>query len=440
MTPAANSRYPDGQEGSVRAARSGEGRASTPAARRSTTSVTSATRARRSPGTSSPATCAPAGSTLRFVRNITDVDDKIINKAKEEGITADEVARKYTARDERRLRGARPARARPRAARDRAHRRGDRDHPAAGGEGPGLRGRRRRLLRGAEVRHLRAAVRPEHRRSRSRAPASRSASRSTARSTSRCGRGRSRASRRGTAPGARGAPGWHIECSAMAHRYLGEPFDIHGGGSDLIFPHHENEIAQSEGAFGIGNFAHHWMHSGLLTLGGEKMSKSLGQHRHHPQGRRDPRSRGVAAAVPRRPLPERRRLHARPRRPEAAGLPGAGRGRGQARLLLWDAGQTRRRRRPATTRGRSCPRPRRRCRFSRKPWTTTSTPPPPSASSTKPSCWRTGCSRTRRRRRRTSVAGRWRACAGTCSSAVKRLGFSSATPRRSCSRAATGSA
>jgi cysteinyl-tRNA synthetase len=62
----------------------------------------------------------------------------------------------------------------------------------------------------------------------------------------------------------------------MAHRYLGEPFDIHGGGSDLIFPHHENEIAQSEGAFGAGNFAHHWMHSGLLTLGGEKMSKSLG--------------------------------------------------------------------------------------------------------------------------------------------------------------------
>jgi cysteinyl-tRNA synthetase len=73
-----------------------------------------------------------------------------------------------------------------------------------------------------------------------------------------------------------GRPGWHIECSAMAHRYLGEPFDIHGGGADLIFPHHENEIAQSEGAFGAGNFARHWMHSGLLTLGGEKMSKSLG--------------------------------------------------------------------------------------------------------------------------------------------------------------------
>jgi len=73
-----------------------------------------------------------------------------------------------------------------------------------------------------------------------------------------------------------GRPGWHIECSAMAHRYLSEPFDIHGGGADLIFPHHENEIAQSEGAFGDGCFARHWLHSGMVNFGGEKMSKSLG--------------------------------------------------------------------------------------------------------------------------------------------------------------------
>jgi cysteinyl-tRNA synthetase len=71
-----------------------------------------------------------------------------------------------------------------------------------------------------------------------------------------------------------GRPGWHIECSAMSHRYLGEGFDIHGGGSDLIFPHHENEIAQSEGAYGA--FARHWMHAGMVNFGGEKMSKSLG--------------------------------------------------------------------------------------------------------------------------------------------------------------------
>ncbi|MEI6120241.1 MAG: cysteine--tRNA ligase, partial [Actinomycetes bacterium] len=71
-----------------------------------------------------------------------------------------------------------------------------------------------------------------------------------------------------------GRPGWHLECSAMAHSYLGETFDIHGGGLDLIFPHHENEIAQSEAA-GYG-FANVWMHNAWVTTAGEKMSKSLG--------------------------------------------------------------------------------------------------------------------------------------------------------------------
>jgi cysteinyl-tRNA synthetase len=74
-----------------------------------------------------------------------------------------------------------------------------------------------------------------------------------------------------------GRPGWHIECSAMSSKYLGQPFDIHGGGRDLMFPHHENEIAQSEGAFGLP-LAHYWMHNGLLTVNGEKMSKSLGNY------------------------------------------------------------------------------------------------------------------------------------------------------------------
>jgi cysteinyl-tRNA synthetase len=74
-----------------------------------------------------------------------------------------------------------------------------------------------------------------------------------------------------------GRPGWHIECSAMSSKYLGQPFDIHGGGRDLIFPHHENEIAQSEGAFGLP-LARYWMHNGLLTVNGEKMSKSLGNY------------------------------------------------------------------------------------------------------------------------------------------------------------------
>ena len=73
-----------------------------------------------------------------------------------------------------------------------------------------------------------------------------------------------------------GLPGWHLECSAMVLKYLGAPIDLHGGGTDLIFPHHENEIAQSESATDIRPFARHWMHTGMVYLGGEKMSKSLG--------------------------------------------------------------------------------------------------------------------------------------------------------------------
>ncbi len=73
-----------------------------------------------------------------------------------------------------------------------------------------------------------------------------------------------------------GRPGWHIECSAMSCKYLGETFDIHGGGQDLMFPHHENEIAQSTGAFGKDTFAKVWLHNGMITVDGEKMSKSLG--------------------------------------------------------------------------------------------------------------------------------------------------------------------
>jgi cysteinyl-tRNA synthetase len=77
-------------------------------------------------------------------------------------------------------------------------------------------------------------------------------------------------------PWGRGRPGWHIECSAMSAAYLGEVFDIHGGGLDLIFPHHENEIAQSRCAHGTSAMANYWMHNGFLEVEGEKMSKSLG--------------------------------------------------------------------------------------------------------------------------------------------------------------------
>ena len=77
-------------------------------------------------------------------------------------------------------------------------------------------------------------------------------------------------------PWGRGRPGWHVECSAMSRAYLGETVDIHGGGIDLVFPHHENEIAQSECACPGVPFARHWVHNGVLTVEGEKMSKSLG--------------------------------------------------------------------------------------------------------------------------------------------------------------------
>ena len=77
-------------------------------------------------------------------------------------------------------------------------------------------------------------------------------------------------------PWGRGRPGWHIECSAMAEKYLGKSFDIHGGGIDLMFPHHENEIAQSEGAHGGVGLAKVWMHNGFLQVEGEKMAKSAG--------------------------------------------------------------------------------------------------------------------------------------------------------------------
>ncbi|MCG8648729.1 MAG: class I tRNA ligase family protein, partial [Pirellulales bacterium] len=77
-------------------------------------------------------------------------------------------------------------------------------------------------------------------------------------------------------PWGRGRPGWHIECSAMSAEHLGETFDIHGGGLDLVFPHHENEIAQSRCAHGTAMMAKVWMHNGYVVVNGEKMSKSLG--------------------------------------------------------------------------------------------------------------------------------------------------------------------
>jgi cysteinyl-tRNA synthetase len=123
----------------------------------------------------------------------------------------------------------------------------------------------------------------------------------------------------GVALGA-GRPGWHIECSAMSRRYLGAEFDIHGGGIDLRFPHHENELAQSTAAGDA--FARYWVHNGLVTVGDQKMSKSLGNHLLAPTcsptatrsscaTRSAPRTTARRSISPRRPS-------TRPRRPSSA--------------------------------------------------------------------------------------------------------------------------
>jgi len=90
----------------------------------------------------------------------------------------------------------------------------------------------------------------------------------------RCGKGQKKGEPSWDSPWGKGRPGWHIECSAMTLRYLGNSFDIHGGGDDLVFPHHENEIAQSEAYTGVAPFVRIWAHNGMLTVDREKMSKS----------------------------------------------------------------------------------------------------------------------------------------------------------------------
>ncbi|MFH1104846.1 MAG: cysteine--tRNA ligase [Actinomycetota bacterium] len=215
------------------------------------------------------------GFRVRFVTNITDVEDKIIKAAADEGITAEEVARRATVQfldAYTRLR-VRPPDELVYATREipamisvvaklveRGH-----AYPAGGDVYFSVRslpayGK----LSGRNVDDLRAGARiepGEHKRD----PLDFALW---------------KASKPGEptwdSPWGPGRPGWHIECSAMAVARLGFGFDIHGGGLDLMFPHHENEIAQAEGAEGSEPFARYWLHNGMLNLRGEKMSKSEG--------------------------------------------------------------------------------------------------------------------------------------------------------------------
>jgi len=214
------------------------------------------------------------GNDVTYVRNVTDVDDKIIARAHAEGISTEEVAaRSYAAFSAayRALRVQEPT-VEPRATEhvggmialietliDRAHAyvAGDdvyfavRSYPEYG------------KLSRHDPDDLRAGARVEpgaHKRD----PLDFA-----------LWKGAKPGEPTWDSPWGRGRPGWHIECSAMARRYLGDGFDIHGGGQDLIFPHHENEIAQSEAATGT-TFARYWVHNGMVNLSGEKMSKSTG--------------------------------------------------------------------------------------------------------------------------------------------------------------------
>lgn len=214
------------------------------------------------------------GFEVVFVQNVTDVDDKIINRANQEGRSAAEVAQEYTQAfiDDMRAMGVQDPTYRPLATEtipemigmierlvEKGHAYavdGDvyfsvRSFPAYG------------KLSGRDVDDMRSGARinVDERKQDPLDFAVWKAAKPGEPSWS--------------SPWGPGRPGWHIECSAMSEKELGLPFDIHGGGVDLVFPHHENEIAQSEAATGV-DFARYWMHGGMLQINAEKMSKSLG--------------------------------------------------------------------------------------------------------------------------------------------------------------------
>ncbi len=214
------------------------------------------------------------GFDVVFVRNFTDVDDKIIQRANNDGTTADVIAKKYIeefSRDSTAL-GLLPPTREPKAT----------DHI------PQIVALIRRLeekgiayrvdgdvffsvdrfagygkLSGKKIDELEAGARVEIDKSK-KSPMDFA-----------LWKGSKEGEPFWDSPWGNGRPGWHIECSAMSTEYLGQPFDIHGGGGDLVFPHHENEIAQSEAAFDLP-LARTWMHNGFLTINKEKMSKSRG--------------------------------------------------------------------------------------------------------------------------------------------------------------------
>ena len=215
-----------------------------------------------------------SGYKVTFVQNITDVDDKIINRAHEEGKTPEEIASFYTD-----------------AFIDNMHRFGIDDpdvRPCATQEIPEMIALVERLIErghayeaGGDVYFSVRSFKKYGELSHRNIDELESGARVDVNELKRDPLDFAlwKAAKPGephwTSPWGEGRPGWHLECSAMSQKYLGLPLDIHGGGSDLAFPHHENEKAQTEAAYDE-DFVHYWMHSGMLRINSEKMSKSLG--------------------------------------------------------------------------------------------------------------------------------------------------------------------
>ncbi|TLM67583.1 MAG: cysteine--tRNA ligase, partial [Actinobacteria bacterium] len=215
-----------------------------------------------------------AGFEVTFVQNITDVDDKIINRAAEEGTTAAEVAAKYTAAffDAMRDLGVLRPTVQPKATETIPEQVAMVERLIAGGHAYAVEGDVYFSVRsfpgygklsGRDIDDLESGARVEVD-DRKRDPLDFALW---------------KAAKPGEphwpSPWGEGRPGWHLECSVMSENELGLPLDIHGGACDLVFPHHENELAQSEAATG-GTFVRYWVHGGLLQVNSEKMSKSLG--------------------------------------------------------------------------------------------------------------------------------------------------------------------
>jgi cysteinyl-tRNA synthetase len=214
------------------------------------------------------------GHAVKFVKNFTDIDDKIIQRANREGVPAQEISERYIAeyRADMASLGVLPGDVEPKATEhipqmialiERLIRAGV-AYPVDGDVYFEVRrfapyGK----LSGKNLEDLRAGARVEVD-ERKRDPLDFALWKATKPGEPSW-----------KSPWGQGRPGWHIECSAMAMQYLGEMLDVHGGGEDLIFPHHENEIAQSEAATGKP-FVRYWLHNGFVNLGAEKMSKSLG--------------------------------------------------------------------------------------------------------------------------------------------------------------------